>query len=115
MPKLIIKLPLVIKEQEGKESTKVQEVFLNYLISAIHSKYKDGLDGSYRRTFARLQNKFDEAIDKDLKAIEVEQAELDLMKNAFQGGKLPAIFSQNAMLMEDAIENASNEWKTKKV
>ena len=107
--KLNVKLPLIIKEREGQEKISVQEVFLNYLMNCIHSKYPNGLDGSYRRTFGRLQNKFDEAIEKDLKNIEIENAELDLIKNAFQDGKLPVMFSQNAMLMEKAIEECQKD------
>jgi hypothetical protein len=109
--KLNVKLPLKYKTETGKKPIKVQEIFLNYLIISINSKYPQGLDGTYRRTFARLQNKFDEAIDKNLKTIDIESSELDLMKNAFQDGKLPISFSSNALLMEESIEKAEKEKK----
>jgi len=110
MPKLKIRLALVIKSRGG-EVVSPQEVFLNYLLTAVSSKYQDGVDGIFRRTFGRITAKFEGAIEKNLDTIDVEMAELDLIKNAFKDGKLPAIFSYNASLMEDAIEEAYKKIK----
>lgn len=59
--------------------------------------------------FGRIQNKFDEAINDGLKYIEVEHSELDLMRNAFQDGMLPAAWASNATKMEDSILEAMKD------
>jgi hypothetical protein len=99
--KLTVKIPYKFK-QNIKE--KPQETTLNFLMLSINSKYPQGIDGGYKRIFARIQNKLDEAIDKDLKNIDIEQAELDLIKNAVKEAKVPVHFVSNFVLLEDEVE-----------
>ena len=102
MPKLKINNPYKFK---GKgEPVTMQQVTQNYIIAVVNSKYPEGIDSSYRRIFGRLIAKLDEGIEKDLDEIDIEIAELDLIKNALREAKLPALMAYNANILEDIIE-----------
>ena len=90
---------------------KVSEITINLINYAINSKYPNGIDGQYRRIFGRLQSRFDEAISKDLKIIELETAEIELISNALKDGKIPSLFAKYVIMLEDAVGNAIEEKK----
>lgn len=87
------------------------ETTLAFLMIAVNSKYEKGLDSGYKRIYARMQNKLEEAIEKGSKSIELEQAEYDLLKNAVKEAKVPAQFVSNFVRLEDAIEEAEKTTK----
>lgn len=101
---LKVKLPYTHLSQP---ETPMQEITYNYIIAAVNSKYKDGVDGTYRRMLARIVKKIDDAIESGAETIEIENADLDLLKNAFLQAKLHPAMAYNASLIEDAIEQAA--------
>ena len=107
MKKLNINLPYRLRE--GGDPITNQQVTQNYIVTAVHSAYSRGLDNSQRRIFGRLLAKLDDAIDKDALEVELEQAELDLIKNAIKDAKFPAPMAYNANLLEDEIGNIKGE------
>lgn len=99
-----LKINLEYKILGTGEPISNQQVTQNYILAAVGSKYQGGLDGQYRRIFARIMVKLDEGVEKKLEEIELETAELDMLKGAFKDCKLPAAMSYNAGLIEDMIE-----------
>lgn len=114
MPKLKINLSY---ELDGNpEGYSMQEVTKNYIVGSVHSKHPQGLNnnqGLYRRILGRVIAKLNKAIDADSETIDLEVAELELVKKAVAEGMLPAAASMNVSLLEDAIEEAGKEPKPK--
>lgn len=109
MKKLNVNLNYKVRYKEGELKVSNQQITYNYILGSVNSKYEKGVEGSYRRMLARIFNKLDDAIDKNLDIIELEESELDLIKNALRDGKLPATMAYNAILLEDEIDKALKE------
>ncbi len=107
MKKLNINLPYRLKD--GGDPVTNQQVTQNYITIAAHSTYSRGLNNSQRRIFGRVQSKLDEGVEKDLNEIELEQAELDLIKSAIKDAQFPAPMAYNANLLEDEIDKLKGE------
>lgn len=88
----------------GGVEEKPPETTLNLILMALTDKYPQGLDGGYKRTFSRIQTKLEEAIEKDAKFIEIQQDEIDLLKN-LKDAKTKPVFVSNVVKLEDAIDN----------
>ncbi len=106
MKTLKINLPYGLKNEE-----KSQQSTYNIILQGVSSKYPNGLDGEYRRSFARVQRKLDEAIDNNLDEINLEEAEFNLIKNSIQDGKFSAVISKYVSILEEEVERASKEVK----
>lgn len=83
-----------------------QQVTQNYIYAATNSKYEKGIDNRARRILARTMLKLDDAIEKKLEEIEVEEAELDLIKEALKDCKLPAAMAVNSIILEEEVDEA---------
>jgi hypothetical protein len=94
---------------KGEIKEKQAETTLNLIMMLTNDKYPQGIDGAYRRIFSRITNKLDEAIEKDANLIELEQAELDLIKNVIREAKVKVTFVNLVVLLEDAIEAIENK------
>ena len=80
----------------------------NYYIGyAVDAKYKDGMRPRDRRMYARLQDNLDDAIKHNADTIEIERAELELVKDAFRDCKFPAQLSRFVVVLENEIERLS--------
>jgi len=86
-----------------------QETTINLITIGLDSKYPQGLDGASRRVFGRLQRKFDEAVEKKEETIQLESAELDLIKNALSEGKYPVNFTKYVLTLEEEVERCEKE------
>lgn len=100
MPVLKINLPYNIPN--AKESP--QESTVNLIITGVNSKNPNGLQGTNRRVFARIQFKFDEAIEKKLDTVDLEVAEFELVKQSVKEGTYPAVLSKYVSLLENEID-----------
>lgn len=81
------------------------DLSIDYIYFAVATKYKDGLDNQWRRTWARLQRKLDEASENKAKTLELEDAELDFIKVAFRDAKFNPLISKYVVLFEDELES----------
>lgn len=79
---------------------------VDYLISAVNMKYRDGLEGQLRRVFGRIQRKCDEALDKKYDALELEDSEFDLIHDCFDEAKFPPVLAKFINVLEAELERA---------
>lgn len=110
MFKLKVNIPYNIKNSKEKS----QETTYNLILNGVSSKYPQGIDGAYRKTWARLQRKLDEAVENNANSIEIETDEKDLIKNVLNDGKFSAIICQYVSILEDEFEKCVEENKNKK-
>jgi 2-succinyl-5-enolpyruvyl-6-hydroxy-3-cyclohexene-1-carboxylate synthase len=92
------------RDEKDVEVTSNQELTANYVYFAVKQKYKEGLDSQWRRTWARIQRKFDDAIDNKTEEIDFEQGELDFIRAAFKDAKFPPDLSKYVVILEDELE-----------
>lgn len=92
------------EELKDLDATKT-DVTLNYLASAINSKYKDGLEGQKRRLWGRIQRKFETMEETKVYELELEVAEVDFIKDAFKDAKYPANMAVTVSYFEDEFIN----------
>jgi len=93
------------KVNNSPDSISYQEMTADYINYACQAVYKDGLDGSKRRIFARISRKLDECIEQKGEEIELEEAEKDFLKKMFSDDKFkpnPA-FAKYIIILEDEI------------
>lgn len=82
------------------------ELTYDYVSYAINNTYKDGLEGSLRRVWGRVQRKFDAAIDQKTGFVELEEAEWDLVNKAFASVKFHPGIAKFVMVLEEELERA---------
>lgn len=78
---------------------------INIINGALAVAHKDGLDGNspYRRMYARLQAKFDEALENDKAVVGIDENEKDFIVKALKEAKLPITWSAYLALIEDEL------------
>ncbi len=84
-----------------------QQLTIDYLLSCVNTKHKEGLEGQLRRIFGRVQRKCDEALDKKYDVLELEDSEFDLIKDCFEDAKFPAVLSKYVNILEEEVERSS--------
>lgn len=103
-----LRVKLDYKAQPTEDGTEEQVVgsklTLHYITFAVTDAHKQGLEGQQRRIFGRIQRKLDEAVDKDIEEIELEKAEKDFLRKAFEACKCPAQQSKYFVVLENEIE-----------
>jgi len=103
-----INIDYKMTEKENPEKISNQEITLNYLNYAVNSKYKNGLSGQMRRIWGRIQRKFDDNIEKD--EIELEKAEIDLIKKLFADDvNFPGGSAKYLLDLEEEIEKLGKD------
>ena len=100
MYKLNVNLEFGFKDAKG-EPEKPQSVAMAIILQGVTSKYPNGMDGAYRRTFGRLQIKFEEAAKSNIYKIALESDEYDLIKNVLADGKFPPVWSKQVLMLEE--------------
>jgi energy-converting hydrogenase A subunit M len=100
MSKLKLEIDYKRKEEEVKQISNVA-LSTDYIHYAVNQTYQKGLKGQMLRVWGRIQRKLDEAMDKNLPDIEVEQAELDFIKEAVDKTEFPAGISKFVMVFQD--------------
>lgn len=97
-----------LSDKQNPDKASSQEVVFNWVRYAVGQKHKEGLQGGMLRTWGRLQRKFEKAVaDKDA-TLELEDAEKDLIKKAFDDGekvKFPIDAAKVVMVIQDAVDN----------
>lgn len=78
---------------------------LNYIEYAVESAHKNGLSGSQRRIYGRIQRKIDRAIEDEQDSVELEQAEKDFLRDAFRSSNFPANAAKYVVILEEEIQN----------
>lgn len=84
------------------------ETTANYMDAAVSSAFPEGLEEQMRRIYGRIQRKVDEASEKELETITLEEAEKDLLRKALDKCKIPASFSKYFVVFELAFEESTN-------
>lgn len=97
------------RKLEGKEGEITNaELTVDYINFSVKSFYKEGLESQWRRTFARIQRKLDEALDKKAYEVNFEQGEIDFIKRAMKEAKFPAELSKYVIILEDILERKND-------
>lgn len=91
-----------------KEKESNMQTTANIISYAIQTMYKDGLDGNggLRRTYGRIQRKLDQALQDESNVIDLETAEIEMIKKSIQTVTLPTQWSKFVIFLEDGIDNA---------
>lgn len=97
-----MKINLDYKQKEGSEMSN-QELTFDYITFAVNQKHKDGLSGSERRMFGRIQRKFDEAVEKLTNTVDLEMSEMDFIRDAFRDAKFPPQLAKYVTVLEDEL------------
>jgi len=101
-----MKIKLNYNQGQPKEGTKQftgGELTGDYITFAITSAYPEGLQGQLRRVFGRIQRKLDDAIETGKDDIELEEAEKDLIRDAFGKARFAAHLSKYINTLEEEI------------
>lgn len=105
-----LKLDLDYKrlEEEKKKTSNIAltEDYINY---SIIQAYKEGIDGQLKRIVARLQRKLEDAVLNNTPEIEIEEAELDIIKKSFEKVKTPVQLIKYWIILEDEIDSLKND------
>lgn len=92
-----------------------QDTLLGVLTIAVSDKYSEKkqtqqgevrestLSGSQGRMWGRIQRKIENAIDEKLDEITFETGEVDFIKTALDGAKLPITWFKWSILIEEAL------------
>lgn len=108
--KLQVKLDYHLPPIDPKQTEKRiegTELTANYIESAVANVHPQGLDGSLRRTWGRLQRKLDTAIEEKMDDIELSLAECDFLKIVFEKCKIPSAFAKYFIILEIEIEEVT--------
>ena len=89
-------------ENIDKEYSELSKGYIDFAVSASNPS---GLSGSDRRTFARIQNLIDKAIEDEIYFIELDDKDAFFLKNCFRSEKTKfnATLSKYVILLEDEI------------
>ena len=92
------------KAAENMESN--AQTTINIIQGAIATAHKDGFDGTspYRRMYARLQAKFDNAVEQNSSELTLDETEKDFIIKALRTASLPVAWSLYVVLIEDELE-----------
>lgn len=111
MVTLKVNIGLNLKEAENPGKLPDQEVVFGWMRYAMEQKYQKGLHGSLLRTWGRIERKFIKAIDEKLDTIDLEDAEIEIVKKLFAGSdeiNFPIKASRVIMMIEDAVTEAKD-------
>lgn len=108
MIKLKVNLDFKRTEDQIKKSTN-QEIVADYITYAVKSAYKEGLDNQWRRTWARIQRKLDDAVEKKQDKVEFENGEMDFIKRSFKDVKFPIDLAKYVVILEDELDRIKDE------
>lgn len=95
---------------KGNKSENVSdaELFIGYMNGAFQSAFKDGLSREYMRRAFKISEKIESSKDG---MIELEDAEFELLEDAFTRAKFNPIISKMVVQIYDAIDAAKVEAK----
>lgn len=82
----------------------VSEVFLEWIVSALLSAHPDGLSFKEQRMLYKVLDKIEIAFKELKETVELEDAEYELLKEAFKTAKLPITSCKVVNLFYDIFE-----------
>lgn len=88
------------KQMKESKNKVVTNLFIEYLVS---KKYTEGISGSDKRIWVRIQTKLGDALDSEANTIKVNEIELDFIKKLFQDSTVVPV--QDAIYF-DKLEQA---------
>lgn len=91
------------KEEESREVSNIS-LSADYINFAINQTHKDGVEGQLKRVVGRLQRKLDDAVINKTEEIDLESAEIDLIKKSFEKVKTPPQLTKYWIILEDEID-----------
>lgn len=94
----------VSKLDESKDLEPNYELSISYINNAITTGNTEPVKNQFRRLIARLQRKIDDAIHNETYLVDLEQAEIDLLKKSFRDSNFPPLLSKYVVILEEEIE-----------
>jgi hypothetical protein len=98
---LNLNLPYV-KTAKELENESNSQTTLNIIIFMLSATYKEGIEGQTRRIYGRLQAKLEQALENKVETIELESAEVDMIRNVSKT-KTPVTWSKWVLVLEDEL------------
>jgi len=113
MKKLKIELDIdkIKKCEEFFKTTVSSELWVIMLHHAVNKLYKDGLNPQTQRRCFNLCNKLEECKES---VIELEDAQFELIAEAFEKAKFPSLFGDTLEQIYEAIDDTKLKEKEKK-
>lgn len=105
--KIDIDYKLPPRKENEQDRTEGAELTANYIEAAVTSSHPQGLEGQQRRIWGRIQRKIDSGIENKSESIELEQAESDFLRKAFENCKVPVAIAKYFVVLEDLIEEVT--------
>lgn len=103
---MVFKLSLDYKRTaKAEEEVSNAELTVDYINYAVKTKHKEGLNGSMRRMWGRIQRKFDAAIENEEKSVDLEDSELDFVFEAFKDTKYDTSIAKYVDVLEDYLQS----------
>lgn len=93
------------RSAEDAERTSNQELTRDYLEYAIMKKFPE-MQGQKLRIYGRIQRKLDDAVENKTDDIEFEEAEKDMIRDAFKEPNFPAKLSKFVTILWDEVDTA---------
>lgn len=90
-------------DEQVKQATN-QYITRDYIEASLNQVYKDGLKGQLQRQVGRIQRLLDEAVENNLDEIKLDQADLDLVKDAVEKASFPTGLSKYVVCLQDALK-----------
>ena len=81
----------------------------DYIVFAARQKYPKGADNLKLRNFARIQRKIDDAIFDKKNSINIENAEIEFLKDIFKDNTFPTEIAKYIVILMDEIENLKTD------
>lgn len=105
-----VHIPKDMGEEERAKMPKPQELTIEYISQAVSQKYDSkeggkGMEGQLRRMWGRVQRKFDAAIEADASTVDLETAEIDLIKKSFAEAKFRSLIAKYVQVLEDELDS----------
>lgn len=103
-----IKVNYKRKPDQVTQASDIQ-LSVDYICYAVSNVYKGGLESQWRRLWARVQRKLDDASDKNNGKISLEEGEYDFVKRALTEARFEPLLSKYVVLLEDAFDKADEK------
>lgn len=112
MKKMQWKLKLDFASESEKKDTNEKKLFENFILAALRLGFRDGLSPDYQRRLFKVMDKLD-AVDPSCDNLDLEDAEFEMIKEAFDRAKFPPDNFRVVCQIYDFIELANNSEKKK--
>lgn len=84
---------------EAFSNSELTSYYVNYAVN----QNKEGFEGQKRRVWGRIQRKFDDAILDKKDTVDINQDELDFIREAFKSAKFPPELSMYVIILDEYL------------